>query len=311
MGIRGLNTFIKKVCPEAIKNIKIDELNGKTVAIDSSILLYKYRYVSNINNEYSHIIGFINRVKYYKKNNITPIFVFDGIPPKEKKITLEKRQMQKVKIKDKIKLLEELNNSKESKDIEKEIEKLSNQVIYVTKNHILEVKKVLDYLGIIYFDAPDEAEKYCVFLQNENIVDYIVSDDTDCLTFGANKILKTGVTNIVQVDKEILMNKLQYTNEKFVDFCILSGCDYCNYIPGVAINTVFTLFKKLNNIEEVKKLNKYKFDEESNYDEIRKIFLEFNYNKVELENKTKNIPDLIEFLIQRNITNYKSLLKNL
>ena len=48
MGIRGLNTFIKKVCPECITTNKISKYSGKVFGIDASILLYKYRHISNI-----------------------------------------------------------------------------------------------------------------------------------------------------------------------------------------------------------------------------------------------------------------------
>ena len=44
---------------------------------------------------------------------------------------------------------------------------------------------------------------------------------------------------------------------KFIDFCILSGCDYLPYVPNLAINTVYSLFKKYNKIEDIIKLDKY------------------------------------------------------
>ncbi len=94
MGIRGLNTFIKKTCPECITVNKISKYEHKTFGIDASILLYKYIHISNIDESCnnSHIIGFLNRIKYYLNNNIVPVFIFDGVPPEQKKITLKKRQ---------------------------------------------------------------------------------------------------------------------------------------------------------------------------------------------------------------------------
>ena len=82
MGIRGLNAFIKKICPESITLNKINKYSGKVFGIDASILLYKYRHISNLDTNCvnSHIIGFLNRIIYYKNNNITPIFIFDGTP---------------------------------------------------------------------------------------------------------------------------------------------------------------------------------------------------------------------------------------
>lgn len=317
MGIRGLNTFIKKVCPECITTNKISKYSGKVFGIDASILLYKYRHVSNIDESFvnSHIIGFLNRIKYYIKNKITPVFIFDGIPPEQKKITLKKRQTIKRKIYEKIEILQDLsaNNEIEQKEIDKEINNLSRQIINVTKTHITEVKTLLDILGINYYDAPDEAEKYCVFLQQNKIIDYIVTDDTDIFTFGGVNVLKSSIKNdLIETDIQKFLQKIDYTKLKFIDFCILSGCDYLSYVPNLAINTVYTLFKKFDNIEDIIKLNKYSFpDEYYNAEElknIRLIFSKFEYdipkpleqkviNKIEFSNylQTMNIKNPIKF----------------
>lgn len=319
MGIRGLNTFIKKICPECIITNRINKYSGKIFAIDASILIYKYRHISNIDETMvnSHIIGFLNRVKYYYNNNITPVFVFDGSPPYQKKITIKKRQLIKRKIYEKIEILQELNTEDESeqKEIQKEINNLSKQIINVTKTHIIEIKNLLDLLGINYYEAPDEAEKYCVFLQKNNIIDYIVTDDTDIFTFGGINVLKSTIKNdLIEINIDLFLDKIKYSKKKFIDFCILSGCDYMPYVPNLAINTVYTLFKKFDSIEDIIKLNKYYFPEEYNAEyinEIRSIFIDFNYEKpIPLESKNINKIELINFLEKINIKNPKKLIDN-
>lgn len=315
MGIRGLNTFIKKVCPDCITTNKIYKYSGKTFGIDASILLYKYRHIANVDESCinSHIVGFLNRIKYYINNKITPVFIFDGVPPQEKQITLKKRQTIKRKIYEKIEILQELNpeTENEQKEIDKEISNLSRQIINVTKTHITEVKRLLDLLGINYFDAPDEAEKYCVFLQKQNIIDYIVTDDTDIFTFGGVNIIKSSIKNdIVETNIKMFLDKIQYSNEKFIDFCILSGCDYLPYIPSLAINTVFTLFKKYNSIEDIINLNKYNIPEEyKNINDIRLIFSTFNYEDVSpLTKKRINKEELKTFLENMKIKNFQKFI---
>ena len=318
MGIRGLNTFIKKVCPESITSNKIDKFSGKIFGIDASILLYKYRHISNIDESCtnSHIIGFLNRIKYYKNNNITPVFIFDGAPPEQKRITLKKRQTIKRKIYEKIEILQDLktDNKNEQKEIDKEISNLSRQIINVTKTHVTEVKTLLTILGINYYDAPDEAEKYCVFLQKNGIIDYIVTDDTDVFTFGGVNILKSSIKNdLIETDIQMFLKKIEYDNNKFVDFCILSGCDYLSYVPNLAINTVYTLFKKHNNIEDIIGLNKYSFPEEYSTEilnEIRSIFVKFEYDKPEkLKNQQVNKIEFKNFLEKMNIKNFNKIVE--
>ena len=46
---------------------------------------------------------------------------------------------------------------------------------------------------LYYYDNPDDAEKYCAFLQKSGLVDYTITDDTDAITFGCEKILKTSI----------------------------------------------------------------------------------------------------------------------
>ena len=308
MGIRGLNTFIKKTCPECITYNDISKYNGKKFAIDTSILLYKFRYMAHL-NETLYITIFINRIFYYLSNNIIPVFVFDGVPPIEKKETLKKRTNIKEKIKTKIDLLSNIEIDNESK--QKEISKLTNQLVYVNKYHISECKKLLTLLGIPFLNAPDEAEKYCVFLYKKKLVDYVVTDDTDVLTFGGNVILKTNIKNNIQeVNLNILLNKLNYSNDKFIHFCILSGCDYLPFIPGLGINTVYNLFKKYNNIDDIIKLEKYKFPNDYNYENIKKLFTCFNYDLdiIEFKLNTINFKELEIFLQKLQIKNYINLI---
>lgn len=313
MGIRGFNTFIKKVCPECITKNEISKYSGKTFGIDASILLYKYRHISNIDKTCinSHVIGFLNRIKYYTNNNITPVFIFDGIPPEQKKITIKKRQTIKKKIYEKIEILQDIkpNTELEQKEINKEINSLSKQIINVTKIHILDVKNLLNILGINYYDAPDEAEKYCVFLQKNNIIDYIVTDDTDVFTFGGVNILKSSIKDyVIETNIELFLKKNNYSYLKFIDFCILSGCDYLSYIPNLAINTVYSLFKKFNTIEDIIKLNKYLFPVEytktDEIENVRLIFSAYNYpipNPLEKKMADKN--ELKNFLLKMDIKN--------
>ena len=79
MGIQYLNTYIKKnTTSDSITKLRFAELSNKVIAIDTSIYLYKF--ISN-NSLLESIYLMITLFKQY---NIIPIFVFDGIPPKEK-----------------------------------------------------------------------------------------------------------------------------------------------------------------------------------------------------------------------------------
>lgn len=312
MGIRKLNTIIKQYSPNSNLYKNIENYNGKRFAIDCSILLYKYVYVTSIEN--SHLIGFMNRANYYLRYNITPVFVFDGIPPKEKEDTINKRQLNKKKIIDKIQELtdEKKNCSPEDiKTIDLDISKLNNQLIYINKYHILECKELLDAMGVPYIDAPGEAEKFCVYLQKINKVDYVVTDDTDAFPFGGTNILKTSIKNniIIEVNLFQILKDLKMSYEEFVDFCILCGCDYAEPISYIGPITAYNLINKHRRLEEVH--SKSKYDITFDFVKIREIFTKYDnmpdVPSLVYEKKDPNI--LNEFLVKYNLTKQSNFSK--
>jgi len=278
MGIRGLNNLIKKYAPEAISEKEISLYKGSKVAIDCSILLYKFKYASRASN--SHIIGLANRIKYYFMNGILPVFIFDGTPPEAKKSVLVKRHANKEKMYVRIEYLRSKlqdADENEKKTISDEIEKLLSHLIVIKKKDVEECKYFLELSGIPYCTAPEDAEKYCAFLQKNGLVDYTITDDTDATTFGCKKILKTGISRyITEIDTDIILSKFGMDMKSFIDFCILSGCDYTEPIPQVGPVTSFNLIRKHKCIEEVLKTINKPIDN-FNYITPRKIFTEFNY----------------------------------
>tara|TARA_B110000483_G_scaffold224877_1_gene284058 strand:- start:854 stop:1801 length:948 start_codon:yes stop_codon:yes gene_type:complete len=277
MGIRGLNTIIKKYAQDAVQTFDISKYKNCRVAIDCSILLYKFKYASKVEN--SHLVGLANRVKFYLMNGILPVFIFDGTPPEAKKVTLVKRQAIKEKMYMRLEELraKEAETEEESKVIDEEIQKILSQLIVIKKSHVDESKELLEKAGIPYCSAPEDAEKYCAFLQKNGLVDYTVTDDTDATTFGCPFILRTSINkDITEINTGLILERFEMTRDSFVDFCILSGCDYTDPIPQIGPVTSFNLIKKHKNIEEVlKTLNK----ETTNFNYIvsRKIFKEFEY----------------------------------
>jgi len=301
MGIRGLNTIIKKYAPDAIGNFDISKYKNSKVAIDCSILLYKFKYASRVEN--SHLIGIANRIKFYLMNGILPIFVFDGVPPDAKKVTLVKRQANKEKLYVRLEELRASNPETEEEEKAKteEIEKLLSQLIVIKKSHIDDSKELLEKAGIPYCTAPEDAEKYCAFLQKNGLVDYTVTDDTDASTFGCPIILKTSINkNITEINTNIILDKFEMSYDSFVDFCILSGCDYTEPIPQIGPITSYNLIKKYENIEEILKTLPKDYPN-FNYIISRKIFKEFDYELPEPFSKTSTDKKiLLNFLEKHN-----------
>jgi len=295
--------MIKKLSPDSTTMNSIEKYSGSKVAIDCSILLYKFRYASKIEN--AHLIGIVNRVKFYMMNGILPIFIFDGVPPEAKKITIEKRQAAKFKLYQKLDALKEMipENDQDEKNINEEIEKLSSQLISIKKEHVDECKELLEKSGIPYFTAPEDAEKFCAFLQKNKLVDYTITDDTDAMTFGCEKILKTNINKeIIEINFQKLLDDFKMTNETFVDYCVLSGCDYTETLPQIGPVTAYNMMIKHGSIERYLDANKEKNVSNFDYKTARQIFITFDYQLPE-ETIRKKLFDkeiLLDFLKKHN-----------
>ena len=108
MGIKKLNKFWLSIYPESINKIHIKKLQGKKIAIDFNLYLYRFL-LSNT----GYLKCLFNQILKFLKFGIIPIYVFDGNKPKEKIITIQKRKKRKNNMKNKrdsYKLL--LNNLK-------------------------------------------------------------------------------------------------------------------------------------------------------------------------------------------------------
>jgi len=286
MGIKNLKKLIQKHAPDAISDKP--SLYNKKLAIDSSILLYKFRYTYSEDN--FHIQGFLYKIIDFLEKGIIPIFIFDGPPPEAKKNTLDKRINTRTKMKEQINELillrndlkqpEELmfnveeyiddtgnedENVKEIKKINNQIRNIEKNILIVKKFHSDEVMEFLTSLGIPFLKAVSESEETCAYLQKNGLVDYVLTEDTDALTFGANEvILGEKLYNL----KKILFD-LDLSYNSFIDLCILCGCDYTSTIPKIGPINALKLIKKWNSIDNFENII---IPENFNYTLARSLF---------------------------------------
>ena len=72
MGIKNLHKFLTKHCPNIYVRKHLSSFGTKTVAIDTSLYMYRIKY-SNNNN---FIDGFIKQIMRLLRNRITPVYIF-------------------------------------------------------------------------------------------------------------------------------------------------------------------------------------------------------------------------------------------
>ena len=243
MGIKNLNSFINKYAPEGVSEEELNSLNINSIAIDTSIFLYKFKYSNKF------IDSFIQQASHFMKSNIIPIYIFDGAPPKEKQEVLDSRKEHKNKINNNVALLEakrEAAQTQEDKNaITKEIEKERRKCINISKEDINNLKTVFDITGIRYIQPDCEADLVCCELYKRGLVQACLSNDMDFLPSGAGILIRNyNLSNrVLKYNLNVILEKLGMNYEQFVDFCILCGCDYTCKIPRLGNETAYKYIK--------------------------------------------------------------------
>jgi len=230
MGIKYLNRFLRENCTKkSVRKVHLKTFANKTIVIDTSIYLYKF---IGENALFENMYLFISILKSY---NITPIFIFDGKPPVEKRDLLIKRRLAKKDAREKyLSLQTELDdsdklNEDEKKELLMEMEILKRQFIRVRDEDIQIVKNLMDSYGVIYYDAPSEADQLCVFLLKIGKADICFSDDMDMFLYGCNFVARNlSLMNhtVILYDTKNILKELNMSYKNFCEIMILSGTDY-------------------------------------------------------------------------------------
>jgi len=170
----------------------------------------------------------------FTKNKITPIFVFDGKPPEEKRELLKRRQMAKYMAEKKYNELKTLTEGDNATEDEKETAlkemlTLKQQFIRIREADIASVKELLRQNNTLFYEAKGEADKLCADMVRDDRAWACMSDDMDMFVYGCNRVFRHvniyNSTMIVYDTKQILYD-LMWTQKDMRDILILSGTDY-------------------------------------------------------------------------------------
>ncbi|KAG7191672.1 uncharacterized protein KQ657_002943 [Scheffersomyces spartinae] len=152
----------------------------------------------------------------------------------------------------------------------------------------------LKNLGIQYLFCPAEAEAQCAYYQMHGVVDYVITNDSDCFAFGATKVLRnmTREDNSDQYNVtvfDINDNKV-WTRNSFIFLASLRGGDYSEGVRSLGSKRSAALVS--SNLEWTHKFIECFIEHESIKDsEVREsLILEFSQNLLNyVENNAKKI----------------------
>ncbi len=287
----GLN--IKEILK--YEEIPLEKIKGKKIAIDAFNMIYQF--LASIRqpdgtplrdsngNVTSHLKGLFNRCVFFKKNNILPIFVFDGKPPALK----EKERLRRMEVK--MKAETQYREALEAGDIEA-AKKYSQATSKITTDMVEESKTLISLFGFPVIQAPSEGEAQAAYLVKKKIAWASASQDFDSLLFGASYLIrnlsigrrrKVAGTNLYKdspIEFYSLKDNLEHLGldiDGLIILAILCGTDYNpGGIKGVGPKKALLLVKSYAN----------------NWDELfKRIGWDdtFNFSWVEVYNTFKNM----------------------
>jgi len=279
----------------------------------------------------------INLVCCLRRNNIHACFIYDTSAPEEKMKEREERKEKREKLESKIFELEyalekmrntgeveqilkdlmskiDTSSNKKSlllgreiekkfsiKEIEYEVERIKKQAVKINSNSFMLSKELFDILGIPYFQAPVEAETTCADLCKRGFVDYVVSEDSDVLAYGAPFLItkiNTSEDTCVIVNYSAILNSLEFTPEQFLDFCIMCGTDYNKNINKIGPKKAYSLMKEFKSIDELKDVDTSIL----NHKRVRELFLDYKRFEEKIPYcKSPEFEKLSKFLFVNNI----------
>ena len=126
----------------------------------------------------------------------------------------------------------------------------------VTDTMIRDVQELLKRFGIPYITAPMEAEAQCAELLKLRLVDGIITDDSDCFLFGAEKVYKNMFNQKQYVECYLstdIQSKLGLSLNNLIDLALLLGSDYTEGISGIGPVLGMEILAEFGSLAEFKK----------------------------------------------------------
>ncbi|CAO1943380.1 unnamed protein product [Urochloa humidicola] len=245
MGIQGLLPQLKSI----MVPIKVEELRGQTVAVDTYSWLHKGalscgdRLCKGIPTT-RHIEYCMHRVNMLRHYGVKPILVFDGglLPIKSDQET--KRARSRKENLERAREHEAAGNSRAAFEC-------YQKAVDITPRIASELIEVLKKEKVDYIVAPYEADAQMTFLSVNKLVDAVITEDSDLIPFGCSRIIfkmdkfGQGVEfQITRLERNRELDFNGFTRQMLLEMCILSGCDYLPSLPGMGVKRAHALIQK-------------------------------------------------------------------
>jgi flap endonuclease-1 len=312
--VLGVN--LRGIAPKTV--VKLEDLSGKTVAIDAFNTLYQFLSIirqpdgtplkDNMGKVTSHLSGLLYRTSNLVELGIKPIYVFDGKPPVLKREEIQRRRQVKVEA--------AVHYEKAVARGDTVKARMFAQATTSLKDYMKEdAHRLLDLMGLPWVQAPSEGEAQAAHMTRRGDTDYCASQDYDSLLFGAPMLLRNVTVSgrrklpsknvYIDVIPELfvldrVLKECEITYEQLIDVGILIGTDFNpDGIKGLGPKTALKLIKTHGTLEKaVPHIKNAEFPHPP--EQIRQIFLHPEVrDDYTLEWKEPDMEGIVDFLVRQ------------
>ena len=263
--------------------LELNEMAGQKIAVD--VFLNAYQFITSLVGQdgkplsfngkpVAHLMGFLDRATWMLENGIEPVFIFDGRPHDLKLETLAGRKERKVEAVEKWEAAVEAGDMALAK-------KLGPQTAEYTRDMVAETKRLFDCLGLVWIEAPMEAEGAGAVRCANGEVAAVASQDWDTLLYGSPVMIRNLTSHgrkkfgrVLTAEKVVLKEMLdthEITKEQLVDLAIMIGTDFHPGIKGIGPKTGLKLIKEHGTMEAVAEVKEFEMPKD--IETIRGFFL--------------------------------------
>ncbi|NDC89522.1 MAG: hypothetical protein EB075_12105, partial [Bacteroidetes bacterium] len=289
MGITGLSKVIKQRATNAVQTVRVEDLPRGVYGVDVSIYLHPAKYNAAAKGKGSHVRAFFDMICMWRAAGHQLVMVFDGEAGDAKQGTLDKRLQERDRKETEIyRLCTAINgqlpeshrsttaiDTMTPEDVKAfartilgtcfggdqermELEQHVRNTIDVCPEDYDDLRELFDVCGVPYATAVGEADHLLALLAKQRVIHGVVSEDSDMLTHGTPMLIRGLIqpgfrrSHEAQViNQPQVLQAFDLTYPQFVDVCILSGCDYCEKLGGVACRTAIRLVREHRDVDGI------------------------------------------------------------
>jgi 5'-3' exonuclease len=244
MGIKQLNSFLQAECAQHIHHTTLEVASNKTIVVDTSIYMYEFCRNGDL------IEGFQMLIDLYKEHHITPIFIFDGQMPVEKKRVIKERAEVRHRAVKELALVTTQLNEMPDEDPNKPViltrqSELVAQTVSLSSEQPKQLQEWFKARQIAFQVAEGEADILCAKMVFSGKAWGCMSNDTDMFLYCCPNILSKveikgehrGKCLYYCLD-EILV-QLNMDMYSFIQMLVLAGSEYTPHFKQINIYKIY------------------------------------------------------------------------